>query len=74
MTLVLFFGKSVGVKLLVINNVTLVWTLIAYCFLPLTALMRGIALLRIVEVLEGQRDQAAAKSSEAAEVDLKAMG
>lgn len=56
MTLVLFFGKSVGVKLLVINNVTLVWTLIAYCFLPLTALMRGIALLRIVEVLEGQRD------------------
>ena len=74
MTLVLFFGKSVGVKLLIINNVTLVWTLIAYCFLPLTALMRGIALLRIVEVLEGQRDQTAAKSSEAAEVDLKAMG
>ena len=74
MTLVLFFGKSVGVNLLVINDVTLVWTLIAYCFLPLTALMRGIALLRIVEVLEGQMDQTAAKTSEAAKVDVTAMG
>ena len=74
MTLVLFFGKSVGVNLLVINDVTLVWTLIAYCFLPLTALMRGIAMLRIVEVIEGQMDQTATKTSESAKVDVTAMG
>ena len=36
--------------------------------------MRGIALLRIVEVIEGQMDQTATKTSESAKVDVTAMG
>jgi len=54
-SVVLIVLRSLGIELLAAGTQVIVWTMVAYSFVPLHAVMRGIALWRIAQLIDEKR-------------------